>query len=572
MKNVIYYFLIFGAIGIGSAKAEYGSSVEAIRREILTSPTAIPFSVSAEMAKNLTNVPIGSRVPVDLGTEVHIAIYFGYDKKADRFLFGKTEEVYSPSELKTLKEKGLVYTDEQGRPLGGNGTQGEAGNSSGVGTGTGRGGSGFGAGELANAGRAGLGAGIAAGVIHGIVVPPGEKREMDRLQGELNAAAERTAAQQSELFKELAKYETQIAEHMDDFLRESASFERLDTSKYNSEQASKFAGSKAGQSVWRAREKMGSYAPPNELGQDLKDLSLTAADAAEGAYMAGAVLDAQALGETAELFSDVALGLNPFTSVFKDGLEAITGRHALTGRKLTNTERALAAVGFSAGLATMGVASSAIHGLSLTGRLIGKAGMVSEGFFQGARDFAKFGNSVGLHTAQGWSDMVSFTRKTLGSELGAVGDLKSLTGKLHPGAWAKSYDVARVQEANLINAQMIKAGFSPAYKQGSIVYDVLAKENSTFLRMYHPDLNKTGRWLVRGEAIDKSLSAEQLSVKYSLPFTPKEITEVFVKKGTLLRRGKVGAIFGGSENAIQYEVLDAVSGGGISFGRSWRLP
>jgi hypothetical protein len=110
-------------------------------------------------------------------------------------------------------------------------------------------------------------------------------------------------------------------------------------------------------------------------------------------------------------------------------------------------------------------------------------------------------------------------------------------------------------------------GVTPYYQPGTKVFDLVTKEDEVFYRL-HSAANKSGSWVIRGEAIDRSLTPAELRLKYSLPVTPDFITEVQVGKGTLLQRSLVNENFGGGARAVQYQILDFTH---VRFGRTWGL-
>src|SRR5690606_4953916 len=104
-------------------------------------------------------------------------------------------------------------------------------------------------------------------------------------------------------------------------------------------------------------------------------------------------------------------------------------------------------------------------------------------------------------------------------------------------------------DANQLNAAAIAHTplFKAPYKPGTKVFDVVLKEDAIFLRLYADRYetvkgvtkrvnNMEGRWVIRAEAVDKTLTPGQLMQKYSLPYPPNAVAEAHIPAGTLLRR------------------------------------
>jgi hypothetical protein len=109
-----------------------------------------------------------------------------------------------------------------------------------------------------------------------------------------------------------------------------------------------------------ARGKLDPNAPDYGVRKTLVDFGDAALDEAEAAYREGKVLDGNAWHDIAIEAADAALSLTPGVGVLKDLYEASTGRRLLTGEKLTNFERTMAAVGVvTLGVGKFGVTAKA---------------------------------------------------------------------------------------------------------------------------------------------------------------------------------------------------------------------
>lgn len=69
--------------------------------------------------------------------------------------------------------------------------------------------------------------------------------------------------------------------------------------------------------------------------------------------------------------------------------------------------------------------------------------------------------------------------------------------------------------------------------------------------------NQTSRWMAHPETY-RGMTAEHIRVELSLQDVPSRISEVHVPAGTLIRRGRVAANFGGNAGAVQYELLEPI--------------
>lgn len=427
---------------------------------------------------------------------------------------------------------------------------------------------------FASGAGAGAQSAIATGIIRGVLITPGDQREFDRLKGELQAGEARVLEQRNRLFGEIADYDLKLGKMAQDFLHRADSFQPLSARPLKPEQASAFARSHTGQKVQKVRADLHNFNPATPTQKGLKDFGLATADAAEESFGESDVLHAEELANVAEAVAGVALGINPVTSLVQDGFEMFTGRNFVTGRELTSFERTLASAGFVAGLATGGLGSSVVNATEIAGKILVRQSGAVKPLLVEMANLATHLRGLGVQTAQGWNDFVGFTRRTLGNEIGAVGNVNQLIElqKVHLGSWANRYQLYRVHDANVLNAQILAKNprYLPPYHTGSTAYDLITKQKEHFVRL-HSGKNMEGRWLQRIETIDKNLSPAELRVKYSLPQVPDAIVHVEVDANVLLRRSKVRTNFGGNGGATQYEVLDPLNSGKIKFSGSTPL-
>lgn len=547
-----------------------------LRRELESGPHET-FQLSPEEIQFLTSPtvfdgptqPYIARLSED-GRSVVIRRFIGIDSSGDRpIAIFKYEGEISRGEYDQRLKNGNVGKPSPGSP-GSSPAPGTNAPRPGEGepaTGA-RGAGSFGAGlgeSLGQAGRAGLYAGAATGIARGIIVTPSDQRELAKLQGQLQASAARMQAEIDSFYREVSQYDQSLVKFSQSFEAQVAAYRPLEVGEKIAV-PSAFSESLPGQKALRARKELESFAPRNGTEEGLKDFGLAAADASQEAFAEGAVGASKQFADLAETVAGVALGINPVTALVQDGFELFTGRNFVTGRPLSDLERTIAGAGFVAGIATGGLGSSLLNATEITGKLLVRQGSAASAVVKEMAALGTHLRSIGVQTAQGWSDFVRFSRQTLGNEIGAVGSVSKLMRDSHLGAWSKKFDLRRIRTADDLNATVIARNplYKPPYKPGTQAFDLVTKDKELFFRL-HNGTNQQGRWVMRGEAIDRSLSAADLRLKYSLPVTPDTVSVVEVAPGTLMRRSKVNSLFGGNEGAVQYEIMDSIQNGAVKF-------
>jgi filamentous hemagglutinin len=126
------------------------------------------------------------------------------------------------------------------------------------------------------------------------------------------------------------------------------------------------------------------------------------------------------------------------------------------------------------------------------------------------------------------------------------------------GKYANRLDVQYRTAEDVNSDSLARLGVSgrPPYQTGTRVTEYVTKEADQFVRVTSGE-NAEGAWMMRKEAI-QGLSPEEIARKYSLPATPKYISDVNVPAGTGIRTGKVESNFGGNQGAIQYELISRI--------------
>jgi hypothetical protein len=119
---------------------------------------------------------------------------------------------------------------------------------------------------------------------------------------------------------------------------------------------------------------------------------------------------------------------------------------------------------------------------------------------------------------------------------------------------AKRTNIA-YRSSDEVNATFPK-GWKPPFQPGTRITEYTTTTSDQFVRVHDPS-NQGGAWIMRKEAI-QGLTPQQISSKYSLPTVPTMMSDVNVPIGTRIRMGNVAANFGGSEGAIQYQLLQQI--------------
>ncbi len=168
--------------------------------------------------------------------------------------------------------------------------------------------------------------------------------------------------------------------------------------------------------------------PFHEQGIGAREIGLSAVEVADQEYAQGNKETASAAFQVAEAASDITLGAIPYVGLGKDVYEAFTGKHLLTGRTLTDLERALAFAGIAISVGSGGMFSSGALKLAddvfrkVNGKLVREAVQTLKGsqlekvvqeypqaFFRSIRE-------VGFTTKKEFQSSVHFLRRAFSKE------------------------------------------------------------------------------------------------------------------------------------------------------------
>lgn len=103
-----------------------------------------------------------------------------------------------------------------------------------------------------------------------------------------------------------------------------------------------------------------AYRPKTTGQYNLKQVGIASIAAAESAYILNQQELADTLLDTAEIVANLLISANPFASFTVNAYELFAGKDLITGRKLSDWERAISGVAFATDLVSFGAASSTI--------------------------------------------------------------------------------------------------------------------------------------------------------------------------------------------------------------------
>jgi hypothetical protein len=254
-----------------------------------------------------------------------------------------------------------------------------------------------------------------------------------------------------------------------------------------------------------------------------RKIGLEATEYADVTYAQGNTEEATLYHEIGKMGLELAVGLNPVSSIGTSLYEFIVGKSWLTQQDLTTTERTLAFLN----IATFGGARY----LKIAGKL---------------RAVFKFPN---------WTNHLAKRaplEKALDTALKESEQIMASSGKVFP-KWSKKHRITHLEDAKAANTRL---GYDkPPYLEGSHVVHFETTAEQTFVRLSN-EANKEGTWLVRKGEI-YGLTPSQIQDKLNLPKPPTHFGEVVVPSGTKMSRGIT--------NANHFEGLENVVGGNVQY-------
>lgn len=208
---------------------------------------------------------------------------------------------------------------------------------------------------------------------------------------------------------------------------------------------------------------------------------------------------------------DVLTGFVPVVSTLKDSYEAISGKHWLTGEKLSNFERGLAV----ASVLTLGFGSAAIKGIKHVTPLL-KNMKVADALIGDGTRIHKAYKTIGVKSAQtyakihvkvkGLNNFDDAERVILQTGLD-VDQRLAHTGFKH--------NRHELLTSEVLNTKMMAKGKEPYVRSGTFARKIEALEHPSDLRRISTEDTTAGKWWVHKDVIDavraKSSSAEDFA-------------------------------------------------------------
>jgi predicted ribonuclease toxin of YeeF-YezG toxin-antitoxin module len=123
------------------------------------------------------------------------------------------------------------------------------------------------------------------------------------------------------------------------------------------------------------------------------------------------------------------------------------------------------------------------------------------------------------------------------------------------GKLKKIVKINRYESSASVNEWWKKRGYSyPPYSKKTVVQDITLQANHKFVRVYDGETSGLkGGWVMDVEDI-RGLTPEQIKEKFALPKIPKYIGEVDLLKGSNIRIGKAGPIYGSDGGGRQFDL------------------
>lgn len=233
---------------------------------------------------------------------------------------------------------------------------------------------------------------------------------------------------------------------------------------------------------------------------------------ADEAFLKQQIQIAQYFIQLAREFLDIALGLNPATGMAQSAYELVMSQSLLTGRQLTDSDRALAYIN----LCTLGVTRP-------TSFIRSSMKAVYRGASQTLVRFRRAPNQTELIPHYFNPDrLVPIFQEGERIRRRAL----ELTHR------HRITDIVTAAEAN---APFISQGFRPPYQEGGFVVKFITTHDTRFVRV-SSEPHHVGKWVVkRGEI--RGLNPAEIQVKLNIDRLPTHISDVRVPAQTSMSRG-----------------------------------
>jgi len=515
------------------------------------------FVMTEKLQRQLDQVPVGSRVPVELNGDVYEMTYLGKFCEGAICQYGADDVTFigrgSGGALGSGGGAGSGASSA-GRSGTGGGAAGGGASSGGAGHGA-SGGGGFGAALGAGASAAATSA-LAQGAMRALVFTPSYEREM-------NAATERFEKSASELQAASEKLTStvdgvaSVARLAVDGLSRSLKSSIKDL-KYSAPEYSPGGGLPSWESAapeFRVRaeglwNRLESSPRTTRLADEAHDIGIASLKAAGESHLAGDLEEAESQLKVAETMADLLLGLDPYSGLARDSWEFFTGKNMLTGEELPTWQRAISGAGLAGSLVTFGVASSLSNAIKSSARVLkhlpaarNAKGLVA---IQRAQIFIDQAREWGATSAAALKKMTDFSRRVLRNQIKSPEAIARFSAR-----WSEA---AQATYPEMIKALRLSAGeLAAEAKRLGISPEVLQQRRLTAIGHYNSVTGFTGNV----ERIKKHF----VGVDFRHPVEFKVIP-----KGTTLRQWKLkDASFGnyfalGTESPSRLGIGSKVTG------------
>lgn len=323
-------------------------------------------------------------------------------------------------------------------------------------------------------------------------------------------------------------------------------------------------------------QRLYSSSPYHEQGIRAREIGLTAVQVADQEFASGRNEEAEVAHQIGQNMLDISLGLVPYVGVGKDAFEAVSGKNFVTGATLSSFERSMAVVGLGIAFVTAGTLSSGaikapvkiignilkkIHAESLAKGLVWvKGGFAS--VLKGADRIASLMEKIGLEFANEVDMALDYFKRTLGNDIGAIGDLSEFVkgkmiryGPLKPGPLHK-----------------IKVGTETVADtfRSSSYFETVLEEPLKVFRVYGGDAGELGSYWSRVKPTGPAQATFDAALLPNFRNSARKVAEVTIPAGTRIFEGvassqtirsagfniKIGELLGNGSQVYINEMID----------------
>ncbi|EQC47357.1 pre-toxin TG domain-containing protein [Bacteriovorax sp. Seq25_V] len=274
------------------------------------------------------------------------------------------------------------------------------------------------------------------------------------------------------------------------------------------------------------------------------------------ALISGDIDSSKQLEEVATSIVDIGLGLIPVVSIGKDVYELFTGKNLVTKEELSTFERGLAAVGI--------LTAGGSHYIQAAGKILTKTARVSEKIIDVGEKVIVSARKLGLMTSEGIKDFADLSKRIIGNDIGAVGDLsKVIKGKMtrfHPMKHGVLHDT------KLPNGTIVADTF-----RSSSYFETVLDEPVKLYRVYGEGASPLSQFWSRTKPTGPGQAVFDSALDPAWGNTAQKWIEITVPENTMLYEGVVSeiALIRGTQ---QIPVGKLLGGGSQVFINNDRIP